>query len=417
MKAARKGPQRPVNAINAFCEGTSIPSSRGVWEYARARPEEIFPMHALKPLLLKSALTTAAALLIAGQAMAEDKVVNVYSWTDYIDPAVLESFTKETGIKVVYDTMDSNDVLETKLYAGNSGYDVVDPTGPNLKREIAAGVFQPLDKSKIPNLHYGWDKVFQRLAIYDPGNKYAVNYMWGTTGIGYNAGKARERMGDTPMDSWSIVFKPENIAKFADCGVYFLDTPDELIPAALQYLGLNPDSKDPKDIAKAADVLKQVRPYVKKYDSAEYLSALSSGDICLVVGWAGDVIQARNRAIEAHAKTPDKSLVDIKYVVPKEGALIWVDGWVIPKDAQHVDEAHAFMNYMMRPDIAAKNTNYISYANGNLEAQKFVDPAILKDTAIYPDEAMMGLLFTTTAPDAKIQKLWTRTWTNIKTGQ
>ena len=357
------------------------------------------------------------AVLSSSPATAGDKVVNVYSWADYIDPATLESFTKETGIKVVYDTMDSNEVLETKLYAGHSGYDVVDPTGPNLKREIAAGVFQPLDKARIPNLKHGWDKVFQRLAFYDPGNRYAVNYMWGTTGIGYNVEMARKRLGDVPIDSWSIVFKPENLAKFADCGVSILDTPDELIPPALKYLGLDPDSKNPKDIAKAGDLLKAIRPYVRTFSSSGYLSALSAGDLCLVVGWAGDVIQARNRAIEAHAKSPDGPLVDIRYVVPREGALIWVDGWAIPKDAQHVEEAHAFIDYMMRPEVAAKNTEFISYATGNLAAQKFIKPEILKDPAIFPDEATMGRLFTTTAPDAKIQKLWTRTWTNIKTNE
>lgn len=355
--------------------------------------------------------------MAASPALAGDRVVNVYSWADYIDPSTLESFTKETGIKVVYDTMDSNEVLETKLYAGHSGYDVVDPTGPNLKREIAAGVFQPLDKTKIPNLKHGWDKVFQRLAFYDPGNQYAVNYMWGTTGIGYNVDMARKRLGEVPIDSWSIVFKPENLAKFADCGVSILDTPDELIPPALKYLGLDPDSKDPKDIARAAEVLKAMRPYVRTFSSSGYLSSLSSGDLCLVVGWAGDVIQARNRAIEAHAKSPDRPLVDVRYAVPKEGALIWVDGWAIPKDAEHVAEAHAFIDYMMRPEIAAKNTEFISYATGNLAAQQFIKPEILKDPAIFPDEGTMARLFTTTAPDAKIQKLWTRTWTNIKTNE
>lgn len=369
------------------------------------------------PRLPALAAAAMAALLATGSAMASERVVNVYSWADYIDPSTLEGFTKETGIKVVYDTMDSNEVLETKLYAGNSGYDVVDPTGPNLKREIAAGVFQPLDKARIPNLKHGWDKVFARLAFYDPGNQYAVNYMWGTTGIGYNVEKARKRLGDVPIDSWSIVFKPENLAKFADCGVSILDTPDELIPPALKYLGLDPDSKNPKDIAKAGELLKAIRPYVRTFSSSGYLSALSSGDLCLVVGWAGDVIQARNRAIEAHDKSPDGPLVDIRYVVPKEGALIWVDGWAIPKDAQHVEEAHAFIDYMMRPEVAARNTEFISYATGNLAAQKFIKPEILKDPAIFPDEATMARLFTTTAPDAKIQKLWTRTWTNIKTNE
>lgn len=387
-----------------------------------SRPTPIWRSHSRRSRfrpsqLLALAGAAMAAFLVAGVASADEKVVNVYSWADYIDPATLEGFTKETGIKVVYDTMDSNEVLETKLYAGHSGYDVVDPTGPNLKREIAAGVFQPLDKARIPNLKHGWDKVFQRLAFYDPGNQYAVNYMWGTTGIGYNVDMARKRLGEAPIDSWSIVFKPENLAKFADCGVSILDTPDELIPPALKYLGLDPDSKNPKDIAKAGELLKAIRPHVRTFSSSGYLSALSSGDLCLVVGWAGDVIQARNRAIEAHAKSPDSPLVDIRYVVPKEGALIWVDGWAIPKDAQHVEEAHAFIDYVMRPEVAARNTEFISYATGNLAAQKFIKPEILKDPAIFPDEATMARLFTTTAPDAKIQKLWTRTWTNIKTNE
>ncbi|CAM5768132.1 putrescine-binding periplasmic protein [Labrys miyagiensis] len=373
-------------------------------------------MQVVKQVVMAAALMIVTSTL-TNPASAQEKLVNVYGWRDYIDPSVLESFTKETGIKVVYDTMDSDEILETKLYAGRSGYDIVDPTGPNLRREIAAGVFQQLDKSKIPNLIYGWDKIFDRLAFYDPGNKYAVNYMWGTTGIGYNVEKARERMGSVPMDSWSLVFQPENIAKFADCGVYFVDSPDDLLAVTLKYLGRDPDSKNTSDIADAAEVLAKIRKYIKKFDSSAYISALASGDICLVVGWSGDVIQARSRASEAHSKAPDKPLVEINYVIPREGSLIWVDGWSIPRDAPHPDEAHAFINYMMRPDVAARNTNYISYANGNLAAQKLVDPGILKDTAIYPDEGTMAQLFTTTAPDAKIKKMWARAWTRIKTGE
>jgi putrescine transport system substrate-binding protein len=373
-------------------------------------------MPALKPHPLKLALAT-AILLTAGQALAQDKVVNVYNWSDYIDPSVLDSFTKDTGIKVVYDTMDSNEVLETKLYAGHSGYDVVVPTGANLEREIKAGVFQPLDKSKIPNLKYAWDEIVKRLQTYDPGNQYAVNYMWGTTGIGYNVDKAKQRMGDQPMNTWDIIFKPEILSKFADCGIYVLDTPDELIPAAQKFLGLDPNSKDPKDIAKATAALMAISKYVKKFHSSEYINALANGDICLAVGWSGDIIQAKNRAVDAHTKSPDKPLVDIGYAIPKEGALIWFDSMAIPKDAAHVDEAYTFINYMMRPEIAAKNTNYVSYPNGNLESQKTVNPDILGNTSIYPDAKTMAELFITTPPDAKVQKLWTRSWTRIKTGQ
>ncbi len=376
-------------------------------------------MSAFKKLTLAA---TAVALfagqpLFTGQALAEDKVVNVYNWSDYIEPSVLESFTKDTGIKVNYDTMDSNEVLETKLYAGNTGYDVVVPSNLNLKREIAHDVLQPLDKDKIPNLKYAWDPVFSKLATYDPGNKYAVNYMWLTTGIGYNVTKAKERVGDMPMNSWDIVFKPEIISKFADCGVYFLDSPDDIIPSAMRYLGLNPDSKDPKDIAKASEVLTAVGKYVKKYHSSEYINALGNGDICLVIGWSGDVLQAKTRAQEAHEKTPDKPLVDLADAIPKEGALMSFDSMVIPKDAPHVEEAHAFINYMMRPDVAAKNSSFLSYANANLESQKSIDPTVLNDKSIYPDDATMAKLFTTTPADAKVQKLWTRTWTRIKTGQ
>jgi len=355
--------------------------------------------------------------LLASQAMAQDKVVNVYNWSDYIDPAVLESFTKETGIKVVYDTMDSNEVLETKLYAGNSGYDVVVPTAPNLKREIAAGVFQPLDKSKIPSLKFAWDKVYTQLATYDPGNQYAVNYMWGTTGIGYNVAKVKERIGDTPIDSWDMIFKPENLAKFKDCGIYFLDTPDEFIPLAQKYLGLDPNSKKPEDIAKATQLLQSIAGNVKKFHSSEYINALANGDICLAVGWSGDIIQAKNRAKDAHDKSPDKPLVDIAYAIPKEGAYMWFDNMAIPKDAAHLEEAYAFIEYMNRPEIAAKNSNFVSYANGNLESQKFINEEIIKDPTIYPDEATMAKLFIYDPPDAKAQKLWTRNWTKIKTGQ
>jgi putrescine transport system substrate-binding protein len=374
-------------------------------------------MSLLKSYSLKMTLAASAALLFAGGALAQDKVVNVYNWSDYIDPSVLESFTKDTGIKVVYDTMDSNDVLETKLYAGNTGYDVVVPSGLNLKREIAAGVLQPLDKSKIPNLQYVWDRIAKTLEAFDPGNQYAVNYMWGTTGIGYNVAKAKAIMGDAPMNTWDVVFKPENLAKFASCGVYFLDSPDDIMPSAARFLGINPDSKDPKDIAKIATVLSSVNKYVKKYHSSEYINAIANGDICLVVGWSGDIIQAKNRAIDAHTKSPDKPLVDIAFAIPKEGALMWFDSMAIPKDAPHVDNALAFINYMNKPEIAAKNSNFLSYANGNKESQKSITPDILNDTSIYPDEATMANLFITTPADAKIQKLWTRTWTKIKTGQ
>lgn len=347
--------------------------------------------------------------IAAGQT---SRVVNVYNWSDYIDPRVLENFTKETGIKVQYDTFDANETLEAKLLAGKSGYDVVVPTAYFLERQIKAGVFRKLDKSKLKNLGNVWPEIANRLAIYDPGNQYAVNYMWGTTGIGYNVKAAQERLGpNAAIDSWDIVFKPENLAKFRDCGIYMLDSPDDILPAALHYLGLNPNSTAPADLDKAAQLLEKIRPLVRKFHSSEYLNALASGEICLVVGWSGDIKQAQKRATEA------KNGIVIGYSIPKEGAQMFFDNLAIPKDAEHVVEAHAFIDFLLRPDVAAMNSNLVAYANGNLASQKFIDKAVLDDKSIYPDAATMGRLYTVSARDQRTQRLVNRLWTRIKTGR
>jgi putrescine transport system substrate-binding protein len=357
-------------------------------------------------------LLAAAALAITPLcAEAQDRVVNVYNWSDYIGEGVLEDFTKETGIEVVYDVYDSNEVLETKLLAGGSGYDIIVPSDRNLARMIQAGVVQPLDKSKLPNLSNQWPAIEERLATYDPGNQYGVNYMWGTTGIGYNVDKINERMPDAPVDSWDMIFNPDVVSKFADCGVQVLDSPDDMIPAALHYLGLNPDSKDPADLQQAGDLLKSVRPHIQKFHSSEYINALANGDICLAVGYSGDVLQARDRAAEA------ANNVNIEYSIPKEGAVMWLDGMAIPADAPHPEEAHAFIDFMLRPEIAARNSNYIFYANGNLASQELLDEEVLNDPAIYPDEATVANLYTTTAADPRAQREITRIWTEVKTGQ
>jgi len=347
-----------------------------------------------------------------GIALAQtERVVNVYNWSDYIDAKVLEDFTKETGIRVQYDTFDANETLETKLLAGKSGYDVVVPTAYFLERQINAGVFQKLDKSKLKNLGNVWPEIATRLAVYDPGNQHAVNYMWGTTGIGYNVKAARARLGpDGKIDSWETVFKPENLAKFRDCGVYMLDSADDIIPAALHFLGLNPNSTDPAELERAADVLMKIRPSVRKFHSSEYLNALANGEICLVVGWSGDIKQSQRRAIEA------KNGVEIGYSIPKEGAQMFFDNLAIPKDAGHVTEAHAFIDYLLRPEVAAKNSNLVAYANGNLASQKLIDKSILDDKSIYPDPATMGRLYTVSARDQKAQRFVNRLWTKIKTG-
>jgi putrescine transport system substrate-binding protein len=357
-------------------------------------------------------IVAAACAAIAPAAAQTKRVVNVYNWSDYITPTVVEDFSKESGIKVRYDTFDSNDTLETKLLAGKSGYDVVVPTAYFLERQIKAGVFQKLDKARLPNLANLWPEISQRLATYDPGNQYAVNYMWGTTGIGYNARKAREVLGPTGrVDSWDIVFKPENLAKFKDCGVHLLDSADDILAAALHYLGLDPNSSNEADLQKAADLVTKIRPYVRKFHSSEYLNALASGEICLVVGFSGDIKQSQKRAAEA------KNGVEIAYAIPKEGAQLWFDNLAIPRDAKNVAEANEFINYLQRPEVAAKNTNFISYANGNLASQKFIDKAILDDKTIYPDEATMRQLYTISAHDPKTQRLMNRLWTRIKTGR
>jgi len=344
-------------------------------------------------------------------ASAQERVVNVYNWSDYIDESILEDFTKETGIKVVYDVFDSNEVLETKLLAGSTGYDIVVPTGTFLARQITAGVFQKLDKSKLPNLSNMDPAISARLEKYDPGNEHAINYMWGTTGVGINVDKVKERLGDTPLNSWDIVFKPENIAKLADCGVYMLDTSEEIIPAALNYLGLDPDSNSADDIAKAEELLLTIRPSVKKFHSSEYINALANGDICLAVGWSGDILQARDRAAEA-----DQG-VTIEYVIPKEGALMWFDNMAIPADASHVEEAHEFLNYIMKPEAMAKASNYVYYANGNAASKPFLNEDVIGDTAIYPDEETISRLYSTSPKDQRTQRVMTRTWTKVVTGQ
>jgi putrescine transport system substrate-binding protein len=354
----------------------------------------------------------AVVALLSSSAGAEERTVNFYNWSNYMAPGVLEDFTRETGIRVVYDTFDANETLETRLLAGKSGYDVVVPTAYFLQRQIAANVFQKLDKSKLPNLANAWPVVMKRLAVYDPGNQYGANYMWGTTGIGYNVKAVQKILGaDARIDSWDIVFKPEKLAKFKDCGIHMLDSADDIFPAALSYLGLDPNSTKQADLEKAADLVLKIRPYVRKFHSSEYLSALATGEICFMVGWSGDIMQARSRAAEA------KNDIEIGYAIPKEGAQMFFDNLAIPADAKNVTEAYALINYLYRPEVAAKNSDFLSYANGNLASQKLVDPKILNDKNIYPDDATLKKLFVITARDPATQRVINRLWTRVKTGR
>ena len=359
-----------------------------------------------------TAALAAAAIVVVFAAVEQERVVNVYNWSDYVDPKVLEDFTRETGIKVRYDTFDANETLETKLLAGKSGYDVVVPTGYFLQRQIQAGIFQKLDKSKLPNLANVWPEVAQRLAAYDPGNHYAVNYMWGTTGIGYNVKAVHERLGaNATIDSWDVVFKPELIAKFKDCGIHMLDSADDILPAALHYLGLDPNSTNAADLDKAAALMAKIRLSVRKFHSSEYLNALASGEICFVVGWSGDIKQAQKRAAEA------KNSIEIGYSIPKEGAQMFFDNLAIPKDAPHPAEALIFINYLLKPEVAAKNSDLVAYANGNLASQKFIDKKVLDDPGIYPKPETMAKLYIVNARLPEAQRLVNRVWTRIKTGR
>ncbi len=351
----------------------------------------------------------AVIALGAGAVWAEE--VRVYNWSDYIDEDLLAKFEQETGYDLIYDVFDSNEVLETKLLAGSSGYDVVVPSGTFLQRQITAGAFQKLDFSKLPNSVNMWDVIKERTAQYDPGNEYSINYMWGTTGIGVNVGKVQEILGeDAPIGSLALIFDPANMEKLQACGVHFLDAPTEMIPAALAYLGENPDSQDPDVIAKAEPVLTAVRPYVQKFHSSEYINALANGDICVAFGWSGDILQARDRADEA------ENGVEIAYNAPSEGALMWFDQMAIPADAPNPDGAHAFLNFIMDAQNMADASNYVYYANGNLASQPLLEEDVIGDPAIYPDEETLKNLYTTSPYDSKVQRVVTRLWTRIKSG-
>ncbi|QFT58348.1 Putrescine-binding periplasmic protein precursor [Sulfitobacter sp. THAF37] len=351
----------------------------------------------------------AAAAVMATGAVAEE--VRVYNWSDYIDESLLEKFEEETGIDLVYDVFDSNEVLETKMLAGGSGYDVVVPSGTFLQRQITAGAFQKLDMSKLPNKDNLWDVIEDRLKKYDPENEYAVNYMWGTTGIGVNVNKVKEVLGeDAPMGSLDLIFDPANMEKLASCGVHFLDAPAEMIPAALAYIGEDPDAQDAETIEKAEPVLAGVAPYVQKFHSSEYINALANGDICVAFGWSGDILQARDRAAEAD------NGVEIEYNAPSEGALMWFDNMAIPVDAPNPDAAHQFINFILDAQNMAAASNYVYYANGNEASQEYLEDDVIGDPAIYPNEATLENLYTTSPYGPKVQRTVTRMWTKIKSG-
>ncbi len=354
-----------------------------------------------------------ASCVFAGAARAEEeKVVNVYNWSDYIAPDTAAKFEKETGIKVVYDVYDGNEVLETKLLTGGSGYDVVYPSAfPFLKNQVTAAAFMPLDKAKLGNFAKLDPQAQKLVGNADPGNVHAVPYMEVTDGVGYNVEAVKKRMPDAPVDSLDMVFNPDVVKNFADCGVTMLDAPAEIIPIAMNYLKIDPKSTDPDDLAKVEALLTKVRPYIRYFHSSKYINDLANGDICVTLGWSGDILQARTRAAAAANKR------EIAYSIPKEGTLINFDTMAIPKDAPHPQNAHAWIDFNMRPDIAAANSSYISFANPVPESLPLVDPLVAKDPGVFPPAEVKAKLFALSPADAKQLRLQNRLWTRVVTGQ
>jgi putrescine transport system substrate-binding protein len=362
---------------------------------------------------LAACLGLAACHKPAGEqrgAAAGGGELHIYNWSDYIDPALLSAFTRETGIKVVYDTFDSNEVLETKVLQGHTGYDIVVPSNHNVPRYVAAGAIQPLDKTKLPGLANLAPDVLAHMDPFDPGERYTVPYMQGTIGIGYNADAVAKRLGGK-VDSWAVVFDPKNLAKLKDCGVYFLDASEDVYAVALNYLGLDPNSRAPADYAKATDLLMKVRPYVRKFHSSAYIDALANGDICVAIGYSGDVLQAKARAEEA------KNGVHVAYAIPKEGTQVWYDVFALPADAPNAAAAYRFLDYMLRPQVIANASNYTHYANANAKAQSLVAPDVRDDPGAYPPPEIAKRFFVTTTKDQTLLREVNRQWTRVLTGQ
>jgi putrescine transport system substrate-binding protein len=342
---------------------------------------------------------------------AEEKVLNLYIWNDYLAEDTIANFEKETGIKVSVSNYGSNEELDAKLAPGNAGYDIVVPSASTYERQIKAGYYQKLDKSKLPNLANMDPEIQQRLALQDPNNEYAVLHMWGTTGIGYNVEKVKAAMPNAPVDSWSLVFDPAVAKKFEKCGVAVLDSATEMFSMVLSYLGKDPNSQAPDDLNAAADAMMKFRPVLRYIDTQRMITDLANGEICVAVGYNGDILQARDRAEE------NKTGQTIAYAIPKEGSIQWFDSYLIPKDAPHPDNAHTFINYMLRPDVIGAVSNYTNYANGNAKAAEFVDDAVKSDPGVYPPTEIRAKLAPDLTDTEETTRLMTRSWTRFMTGK
>ena len=358
----------------------------------------------------KSLAIALGALLVASPAIAqEEPVLNVYNWSDYIAEDTIANFEAETGIKVNYDVYDSNEIVDAKLLAGNSGYDIVVPSGNFLERQIKAGLILPLDKSKLTNLGNLDPAVMATATAQDPDNAHAVPYMINTIGLGYNVAKVEAALGaDAPIDSWDLLFKPEVVEKLASCGVTVLDSPSEVMGIALHYLGLDPNSESSDDLAKAEELMNSIKPHIRYYHSSQYIDDLGNGEVCLSLGYSGDIFIASDNAGEG---------TEVQYLIPKEGAATLFDFLAIPADAPHPDNAHKFINYILEPEVVAAITNYVFYANPNLPALEFVDEEVKSNPGIYPPAETIEKAFVMKAHSPDFEETLTRTWTRIKTGQ
>ncbi len=359
------------------------------------------------------AVVAGVLMASATASQAEDKTLHVYNWSDYIAADTVPNFEKQSGVKVVYDVFDSNEVLEGKLMAGSTGYDVVVPSSSFLARQLQSGVFLELDRSKMPNYKNLDPELMAKVAQHDPDNKYAIPYLWGTTGIGYNVDKVKAALGtDAPVNSWDLVLKPENLEKLKSCGVSFLDAPEEIFATVLNYLGKDPNSADAKDYSGAAtDLLLKLRPNIRYFHSSQYINDLANGNTCVAIGWSGDILQAKDRADKAN------NGVHLGYSVPKEGALAFFDMFAIPKDAKNVDGAYQFLNYMMDPKVIADVSNKINYANGNKASLPLINADVRNNPGIFPTPEAMSKLFVLKVQDPKLDRVRTRAWTKVKSGK
>ena len=370
----------------------------------------------VKPFSLRTASILGAlslALASSGlRAQEEEKILNIYNWSDYIAEDTIANFEKETGIKVRYDNFDNNEILHAKLVAGKTGYDLVVPSSNWAKLQIDGGLLQKLDKSKIPNLKNLDPAVQAQLGNMDPGNQYMVNWLWGFTTVGINVDKVKAALGSMPMpdNAWDLVFKPEYISKMKSCGVSFLDAASEVVPAALHYLGKPSFSKSPGDYSAAANLLKAVRPSVTLFSSSGYINDMANGSICLALGWSGDINIARQRAIEG------KTGQNIQALIPKSGGLLFFDVMVIPADAAHPGNAHKWINYILRPEVSASLTNKVFYANPTTTSKPFVKPEVANNPTVFLSASDMKAMVPPDSLNSDLRRLMTRTYTSFKTG-